>query len=360
MEYIRIGSMNLKNYIGSRVFVTFLARDVSVRLQKDKVTKFVVFNMVDKDTVIEARVFGANESMIELIQEGKVYDAAIDIKPYDKASDGYSCIVYNMDFSSIPPEYFADWATGLDKSKQLIESVLASCYDTYYGQITYPILIKHWNKFSKWTAASGQHHTQLGGLLTHTAEVVGLADVLSEYFNNKYGEGFINRPLLLCAAILHDIGKTYELDVNTLSGKTEYNTHSTLTSHIMDALTLVDIQAYELGFGKAKVLDDFGNDTGELKPDYSVEEEKEAIELLKHCLAAHHGKLEYGSPITASIPEAYLLNMCDLLSADMYKYNKALKSINPGDCASVWSQSGFLKYYKECNKLEEIEGDKDE
>ena len=176
MEYIRLGKQDFKNNIGNRVYVTFLAKDVSVRLQKDKVTKFVVFNMADKDTIIEARVFGASEQMIELIQEGKVYNGAIDVKPYEKSSTGFSCIVYNMDFSDIPPEYFADWADNLDHSRDIINKVINSCYDTYYGKLTYTIISKYWDKFSKWAAASSMHQNQLGGLLSHTADVVEICD----------------------------------------------------------------------------------------------------------------------------------------------------------------------------------------
>lgn len=357
MEYTRLHAADLKSQIGTRVFLTFLARDVSIRVQKDKVTKFIVFNMVDKSKVIEARLFGADDKTIETIKEGRVYNAAVDIKPYDKAPDGYSCIIYNIDYSNIPPESFSDWAPDLDLCKNKIEEVLTSYYDTYYGQITYPIIVKYWGKFSKWTAARGQHHTQLGGLLLHTAEVVEISEKLADYFNNKYGETFVNKPLLLCAAILHDVGKTLEYDVDVISGKTEYNRHSALGTHIMDILSIVDIQAYELGFGTDRELDENGIDTDEQKTDEAIEDEKEAIELLKHCLAAHHGKLEYGSPITASTPEAMILNIADNLSAEMYKFNRAFQSLGPGDWTSVWGSNGYIKYYKDNSKLDETEVD---
>ena len=351
MDYIRLGSADLRSNIGNRVFLTFLTRDVSVRLQKDKVTKFVVFNMVDKDCVVEARLFGADDRVIELIQEGMVYDAAIDVKPYDKSPTGYSCIIYNIEASNVPPESFADWADGLPESKQIIENVLGRYIETYYGRITYHILVNNWGKFSKWSAASSMHHTQLGGLMTHTAEVAALCDLVSDYFNDKYGENFINKPLLLCAAVLHDIGKINELDVNTSSGKTEYSIHSSLATHIMDILSMVDLQANELNIG-TKCYED-----GTEKSPERLAEEREALELLRHCLAAHHGKLEYGSPITPSIPEAIILHIIDNLDADMYKCNKALKSIQVGEVSSIWTSGGYAKYYKDFTKIEDLEGD---
>lgn len=353
MEYVRLGQADFKGNIGNRVYVTFLARDVSVRLQKDKVTKFIVFNMVDKDLVIEARLFGASDEAIELIKEGKVYNGAIDVKPYDKSPNGYSCIIYNMDFSEIPAEYFADWADGLDDSRNIVNDIVVEYYETLFGKITYPIIIRYWEKFSKWTAASSMHHNQLGGLLTHTAEVAAIAGKLADYFNSKYSDNFINKPLLMCSAILHDIGKIQELSVDTLSGKTEYSTHSVLASHIMDILREVDLQAHELGFGKPEIYDDDGNVVG-TKPAEDIEDEKEAVDLLKHCLAAHHGKLEYGSPITASVPEAVLLHIADMLSSEMFRYNKHLKEVEPGDFKAVWIGGEFNKFYKDNSKIDNL------
>lgn len=355
VEYIRLNKIDLKSKIGTRVFISFLARDVSIRLQKDKITKFIVLNMVDKEKVIEARLFGATDDLINKIQDGKVYNAAIDIKPYDKSPDGFSCIIYNIDNSNLTPESFADWAPNLSECKHKIEKVLTEYYDTYYGQITYPIVVKYWDKFSKWTAAKGQHHTQLGGLLLHTTEVIEIAEIIADYLNNKYGDNFINKPLLLCTAILHDIGKTLELDVDTLSGKTEYNSHSVLSTHIMDIISIVGVQAHELGYGYPEILDDSGYDTGQVKTDSTIEEEIEAVDLLKHSLASHHGKLEYGSPITPSTPEAYILNIADEISTTMFKFNKIFKSIEPGESFSTWTNGGLMKYYKDISKIGDMD-----
>lgn len=350
MEYTRLADTDLKSNINNRVFVQFLARDVSVRFQRDNVTRFITLNMVDKDTVVEAKKFGANDSIIDMIQEGKVYNAAIDIKPYDKSSTGFSCIIYNIDYSQEPPESFVDWADNLDVCQKIIENILPDIVNTYYGQIAYPILAENWSKFARWTAASNQHHTRLGELLVHTSEVVSISSDLADYFNELYGDGFVNKPLLLSAAMIHDLEKISELDVNTSSGKTEYSVHSVLCSHIMDILTDVDIQAYKLGLGRQVTVENEIGEDEETKTEQQLAEEKEAIDLLKHCLAAHHGKLEYGSPIVASIPEAYLLNMADCLSADMYRYNRSMKELEPGKMSSVWTSAGYKSTYKDSTK----------
>lgn len=350
MEYIRLSEIDLRSNIKNRVFITFLARDVSVRLQKDQVTKFISLNMVDKDFIVEAKIFGASDKVIELVQEGKVYNAAVDIKPYDKSPHGYSCIIYNMDFSTESPESFVDWADNLDECQKVITNILPDIIHTYYGQIAYPILYDNWERFARWTAATNQHHTRLGELLVHTSEVISICNDLADYFNSIYGDDFINKPLVISAALLHDICKVKELSVNTSSGKVEYSIHSSLSTHIMDVLSEVDIQAYKLNLGRQVTeINEVSEEEGTKSPE-QIAEEIEAIDLLKHCLAAHHGKLEYGSPILPCTPEAVLVNIADNLSADMYRYNKTFKDMDPGTVNSVWTNAGYKNTYKESSK----------
>lgn len=350
MEFLRLGTVDLKSAINNRVYLIFMARDVSVRLQKDKVTRFISFNMIDKEVTVEAKLFGANDSQIEMIIEGGVYQAAIDVKPYDKSPSGYSCIIYNIDYNSEPSESFVDWADNLEECQKVIEGSLPEIIETPYGKIAYSILAENWSNFARWTAASGQHHTRLGELLVHTSEVVQICSDLADYFNNIYGFNFINKPLLISAAMIHDLEKINELNVNINSGKTEYSTHAALCTHIMDILTDVDIQAYKLNYGiQTTTVNDIGEEEP-VKSQETLDEEKEAVELLKHCLAAHHGKLEYGSPVAPHIPEAHLLNIADNLSADMYKYNRAFKDLEPGRSSTSWSGGMLVVTYKDSTK----------
>lgn len=350
MEYVRLSQVNVGENINNRIFITFMAKNVNIRLQKDKVTKYIMLDMADKDISIEAKIFGANDKTIEMVQEGRVYVAAVDVKPYDKAPQGYSCIIYNMDYSSESPDSFIDWADNLDECQKVIEKLLPDFIQTYYGQIAYPILAENWAKFVRWTAASSQHHTRLGELLVHTSEVMSICNDLADYFNDIYGDSFINKPLLLASAMLHDIGKTKELNVNMTTAKTEYSTHSVLSSHIMDIITDVEIQAYKIGLGQQKIVENEVGEDEETKSPEQLAEEREAIDLLKHCLASHHGKLEYGSPIVPNVPEAVLLNIADNLSADMYRFNKSMKELEPGKMSAVWTPAGLRCTYRENGK----------
>ena len=49
---------------------------------------------------------------------------------------------------------------------------------------------------------------------------------------------------------------------------------------------------------------------------------------LKHCILAHHGELEYGSPKKPALAEALALNFADNTDAKLETFKEALKSNN--------------------------------
>ena len=114
------------------------------------------------------------------------------------------------------------------------------------------------------SAAKTVHHGFVGGLLEHTLSVTKLCDYYAGYYP------MINRDLLLTAAIFHDVGKTREL---SRFPENDYTDDGQLLGHIIIGTEMVGESIRSIpGFP-----------------------EKLATEL-KHCILAHHGELEYGSP----------------------------------------------------------------
>ncbi|AEA33022.1 3'-5' exoribonuclease YhaM family protein [Hippea maritima] len=139
-------------------------------------------------------------------------------------------------------------------------------------------------KFSKAPAAKTMHHAYVGGLIEHTVSVGKIASELSEEYPG------IDRDLLVSCALLHDIGKVYELDPTTFN----YTTEGKLIGHIVIGYTLV-----QNAIDKLNVLS-----------------EEKKLNLL-HCILAHHGEYEYGSPKKPKTKEAVLINMIDVLDSRM-------------------------------------------
>ena len=350
MDYTHVRDIDFQANINNRVFGIFLARDVDVRLQKDGVTKFISVNLCDKDFKIDAKKFGATDSEIEMMKNGGVYCEAIDIKPYAKSPTGYSCTLYNFDVYNEDPANFIEWAEGMDEAQDTIQKALSIISESIYKDLVYNILIDNWQNFCLWTAASGMHHNILGGLLVHTAEVIDQCDILAEYWENKYGPNFINKPLLLSGALLHDIAKTKELDVDTASGSTAYSKASALETHITMCVSMIDIEAFKLKLGYQTYTINEINEQEPVKTQEQLDYEHEAVVLLKHIILAHHGQKEWGSPIDMNIPEAYILNRADEISAEMYRYNKNFNSMEASSSSAAWLGGNMVVTYKDYTK----------
>ena len=52
--------------------------------------------------------------------------------------------------------------------------------------------------------------------------------------------------------------------------------------------------------------------------------------LLKHMIASHHGKLEYGAITVPSIPEAMILHELDMIDSRIYQFEQVRKDLEPG------------------------------
>ncbi len=162
--------------------------------------------------------------------------------------------------------------------------------------------------FRKSSAAKTVHHGFIGGLLEHTLSVTKLCD----YFSKAYPK--LNRDLLLTAAICHDIGKTKELSLFPVN---DYTDEGQFLGHI--------VMGCEMVGEKARGIAGF--------PELLKQE-------LQHCILAHHGEFEYGSPKKPSIMEAVALNLADNTDAKMETFTELLDNVmTPG-----WQ--GYNKFFE--------------
>jgi len=146
--------------------------------------------------------------------------------------------------------------------------------------------------FCEHSAAKSVHHGFVGGLLEHTLSVAKMCD----FYCSQYP--LLKRDLLIAAALFHDIGKTKEL---SLFPENDYTDDGQLLGHIVMGTEMVGEHIRRIpGF-----------------PDRLAAE-------LKHCILAHHGEYEYGSPKKPAIIEAVALNFADNTDAKLQTFMVAL------------------------------------
>jgi 3'-5' exoribonuclease len=154
-------------------------------------------------------------------------------------------------------------------------------------------------RFKFHSAAKSVHHGFVGGLLEHTVSVTRNCD----FFAKNYP--ILNRDLLLTAAMFHDVGKLKELSVFP---ENDYTDEGQLLGHIV-------IGAEWVG-EEIRKIDGF--------PTVLANE-------LKHCILAHHGELEFGSPKKPALVEAFALSFADNLDAKMETVKELLGNVPDGN-----------------------------
>ncbi len=149
--------------------------------------------------------------------------------------------------------------------------------------------------FGSHSAAKSMHHSYMGGLLEHTLSVTKLCDFMSGHYG-------ANRDILLATAMLHDIGKIYELSDFP---NNDYTDEGQLLGHIVIGTEMITEKANQIeGFPTT------------------------LLNLIKHSILSHHGEYEYGSPKRPKTVEAFILHCADDTDAKLKMYQDAISMDN--------------------------------
>jgi 3'-5' exoribonuclease len=153
--------------------------------------------------------------------------------------------------------------------------------------------------FCRCPAGVKHHHAYAGGLLDHVVNLLRLADRIAPLYPD------LDRDLLLAGVLVHDIGKTVELENEK---GFSYTDSGQLLGHVLLGLEIVD--------AKIRGIE---QRTGRLFP-------VETAVRLKHMIASHHGQLEFGAAKTPMTLEALALHHIDHLDAKMAAVTQLLKA----------------------------------
>lgn len=205
-----------------------------------------------------------------------------------------------------PTNYLPCTNKNIDEMMMELTKFIAGVNNPYYKQVLTKLFIDNTEfaeAFKKHSAAKSVHHGFIGGLLEHTLSVAKMCD----FFAKQYP--ILNRDLLMTSAICHDIGKVYELSDFPMN---DYTDAGQLLGHIVMGSEML-----------GKIMDSI--------PDFPIKLKNE----LKHCILAHHGELEYGSPKKPALIEAMALNLADNADAKIETMTELLNS-NSSASSDQW------------------------
>ena len=177
-------------------------------------------------------------------------------------------------------------------------------------------LEKHGERFQRTAAARRNHHARRGGLVEHVAQMMRCAVAICGVYPA------LNRDLLIAGVLFHDCGKLWENAHAENSFTQPHNLTAELLSHIPLGMELVN-----------KMWRDV-MERPEAAEWTHLEPSADTTRLhLLHLIAAHHGELQFGSPVLPKTPEAIALHHVDNIDAKLEMFRKAYetgKELAPG------------------------------
>ena len=296
---------------GDRVADIYMCKHKLIATTKNGKEYFSV-TLQDKTGTVDAKVWEPYSDGIDEFDDTDYIDVFGEVTSFNGALQinvkrARKCHEGEYD----PALYLPVSSKNIDEMFKELLSIIAGIKNPYLNQLLEEFFIKDEKlitAFKKSSAAKTVHHGFIGGLLEHTLSVTKLCD----YYCTSYPK--LNRDLLLTAAILHDIAKTRELSLFPVN---DYTDEGQFIGHIVMGAEMVGV--------KAALIPGF--------PDLLKQQ-------LQHCILAHHGEFEYGSPKKPSIMEAVALNLADNTDAKMETFTELLDNVQePG-----WQ--GYNKFFE--------------
>ncbi len=291
MKYIK----DLKE--GDRVYDIYLCkRKQSAVTKNGKPYETVILQ--DKTGTVDAKVWEPNNPGIgdyDTLDYIEVYGDVVNFQGINQVNVKRIRVCREGEYN--PAEYLPVSSRNIEEMYQELLNFIASIENTYYKQLLESFFIQDKafvKAFRNSSAAKTVHHGFVGGLLEHTLGVANLCD----YYCKAYP--ILKRDLLLTAAICHDIGKTKEISPFP---ENDYTDDGQLLGHIVMGSQMVAEKAGQIP-GYPHVL----------------------LTQLQHCILAHHGKYEFGSPKLPALMEAMALNYADDTDAKMETFKEILEN----------------------------------
>ena len=253
----------------------------------------------DKTGVIDAKIWDPNSQGIEDFDMLDYIDVVGDVTSFQGALQvSIKRVRKAREGEYIEEDYLPVSERNIDEMYEELLTYVHKIENPYLKQLTDSYFVE--NKafikaFKGHSAAKSVHHGFVGGLLEHTLSVTKNCD----YFAATYP--ILNRDLIVSAAIFHDIGKLEELSTFP---ENDYTDEGQLLGHIMIGAEMVGERIRTIpGFPKGTANE------------------------LKHCILAHHGELEYGSPKKPALAEALALSFADNIDAKMETIREIFASV---------------------------------
>lgn len=182
-----------------------------------------------------------------------------------------------------------------------IMNIIGAVKDEELKRLTYALVKDREKELLFWPAAFKLHHAMRGGLLYHTLSIIKLAQGVCTLYPA------VDKDLLMCGIIVHDLCKIDEFDISSAGLATGYSVKGELLGHLVMGAVKIELKAKELGISE------------------------DTVTLLQHMVISHHGEPEFGAAVRPMFLEAEILSQLDTLDATVYEISSAVGDTKQGE-----------------------------
>lgn len=280
--------------------------------------KYMMIGLKDATGTIEGRIWESVDELEGLFDKGDIVSVRSKARLYQGKPQLHITDIRKLD-ADLAVSDIAHFYRAGDKDKGFLEKE----YDQIVKEVESPPLkqlLKVFHddeqlreRFFSYPASTTVHHVYVGGLLDHSLSVARMGMAAVSLIGG-------DRDIVIAGSILHDVGKTQELDITR---GFRFTDRGRLLGHItLGVMILEDMTRRVEGF------------PGEL------------TDILTHIVVSHHGLEEWGSPKKPMFPEAIIVHHLDNLDSKVMGVREHMRDSMADERWSEYHRLYEAKYYK--------------
>ena len=282
--------------VNARVDSSFAVRSRSLAPFRSKSGHYLNLKLADRSGEVAGRAWDNAEHLAEVCKPGAVVQVRGRVDEYQGKIQVIVDQAEAVDRAQVDPtDYLPTSRRDPIEMMEELDAAIEGVQSPYLQALLLAFFTDTGfrTRFANAAGAKALHHSFVSGLLEHTCAVLRILRALHENHPQLDGD------LLTTAAILHDIGKIEELEVDTAI---DYTDAGRLLGHTVLTDRMVRGRIAEV-------------------PDFPPQLEN----LLVHMLLSHHGQKEYGAPIVPMTAEACALHYADNLDAHVQYFSQVVE-----------------------------------
>ena len=318
--------------------------------------QYMKLKLSDKTGIVESVMWDNVEKFSKLFEQGDYIKVSGIVNSYRGNKQLVLKYISKATESNIDMRQFVQASSfELESMVNTLFEYIKSIENSFLRELLNKIFSnKHiFNSYKLSPAGIRLHHAFLSGLLEHSLSVTSLCDHIIVHYESISVP--VNRDLVIAGALLHDIGKIYELDHEK---GFSYTTEGQLIGHVV------------LGY---QLMTDIS---------YQIENFPHKLRIhLGHIILSHQGRLEFGSPKTPMSIEAFIVHNVDEMDSKVNFIMNNVPQIDENNRTNVWTpyskaldgyainsdadlniimdfdipeRRNYLKEYDQINKVEKV------